>query len=351
MPILPFILKDRVGIPKSEIQSYTSILLACFAGASVLFSMPAGIIADRLPTRQIPFLCGLTALLGATILFFIGENVAVLIIARILQGVSGATVWTIGLALIMDTVGPAKLGVTVGSVYSFISVGELAAPVLGGVVYKKAGRPGIFAMACSMLAVDFVMRLLVIEKKTAAKYYDDVDSCDQQAGDEDEEANNDDDEGSPLLRDGKQDPERWKINEDQPNWIRRLPILYILGDSRVLTAEAVAFTQAILLATFDATIPTEAQDLFGFDSLKAGLLFMPIVLPCLLLGPIFGKIVDRTGPRPSAVIGMAYLVPCLVCLRIPQVGCTAEIVKFCVIMAFCGAGIGSISAPSIVESS
>jgi hypothetical protein len=47
--------------------------------------------------------------------------------------------------------------------------------------------------------------------------------------------------------------------------------------------------QATLLAVFNATIPTEAQDLFSFDSLKAGLLFIAVVTPYLILGPIAGK--------------------------------------------------------------
>ena len=116
VPILPFILRDRMQLQPDQIQSHVSTLLAAYAGASVLFSLPAGIIADRLPTRQLPFLVGLTALLLATLLLFLGQNVAVLVVARILQGVSAAVVWTVGLALVLDTVGPGNLGKTIGSV-------------------------------------------------------------------------------------------------------------------------------------------------------------------------------------------------------------------------------------------
>ena len=41
---------------------------------------------------------------------------AVLAVARVLQGISAAVVWTIGLALVLDTVGPENLGKTIGSV-------------------------------------------------------------------------------------------------------------------------------------------------------------------------------------------------------------------------------------------
>ena len=116
VPILPFILQDRVNLPHHQIQSHVSGLLAAYAGASVLFSLPTGVLADRLPTRQLPFLVGLTALLLATLLLFLGRNVAVLTVARVLQGISAAVVWTIGLALVLDTVGPDNLGKTIGSV-------------------------------------------------------------------------------------------------------------------------------------------------------------------------------------------------------------------------------------------
>ena len=109
--------------------------------------------------------------------------------------------------------------------------------------------------------------------------------------------------------------------------------------------------QATLLATFDAPIPTEAQSLFNFDSLKAGLLFAPLVLPYLLLGPVFGKLVDKYGPKPAAVFGFAWLVPTLILLRVPSAGCTAQIVIFCVLVALNGIGLGAIGAPSIVEAS
>ncbi len=55
-----------------------------------------------------------------------------LVVARMLQGMSGAVVWTVGLAMIMDTVGVQNLGKVMGTIFSIVSVGELAAPVLGG---------------------------------------------------------------------------------------------------------------------------------------------------------------------------------------------------------------------------
>ncbi len=119
VPILPYMLRDRVGLPPDQIQSNVSGLLAAYAGASVVCSPLAGLLADRMTTRQAPFLAGLTALLGATVLLFTGQTLPVLIVARVLQGISAAFVWPIGLALCLETVGPGNLGKTIGSVGAY----------------------------------------------------------------------------------------------------------------------------------------------------------------------------------------------------------------------------------------
>ena len=116
VPILPFILTSRLQVPSSRIQSHVSGLLAAYAGASVLFSPVAGWLADRVASRRAPFLLGLVALLAATVMVGLGRALWVLVLARVLQGVSAAVVWTVGLALVMDTVGTERLGVTIGSV-------------------------------------------------------------------------------------------------------------------------------------------------------------------------------------------------------------------------------------------
>jgi hypothetical protein len=101
-------------------------------------------------------------------------------------------VYATGLAMVIDAVGTERLGRTLGTVciifrltsgrsykadhddsqiHSFIAVCELGAPVLGGILYEQAGDIGLFGASAGLLAVDFVMRMLVvIEKKVAAAY-------------------------------------------------------------------------------------------------------------------------------------------------------------------------------------
>ena len=51
---------------------------------------------DHFETRRSSLLVGLAALLGATFMLCFGRTEALLIVARALQGISAAVVWTVG---------------------------------------------------------------------------------------------------------------------------------------------------------------------------------------------------------------------------------------------------------------
>jgi hypothetical protein len=142
------------------------------------------------------------------------------------------------------------------------------------------------------------MRILLIEKKVAAHYDSTlvnpaVNPRNHSTENGDAETNSGADEEVALLP--KKEEAEFRIPEGRNKLVRSLPILYCLSDPRLLTTLFVAFVQATLLATFDATIPTEAEALFGFSSLEAGLLFIALDVPYLLLGPIAGWAVEKYG--------------------------------------------------------
>ena len=273
----------------------------------------------------------------------LGHSVWVLVLARILGGMSGATVWSVGIALVTDTVGSEKLGVVMGTIFSIIGVAELMSPVLGGVVYGKLGTWPTFSMGFALIAVDCVMRLLLIEKRTALKYgmFDDEDNTSIRQDD-------DLDEMASLL--SKSDNlDKWKIPENQSKLIRNLPILYCFTNSRFVTAVFTCLMQSTLVGVYDATLPTEAIRLFNLDPLKVGLILLPVLFPALIIGPICGGAIDKHGTKPICFIGYLSIVPPLICLRIPQPGGLEEIIKFCVILTFMGSAMGCFIGVSIVE--
>lgn len=350
VPVLPFMLKDRVGLPGSQIQGTVSNLLAVYAAASVAASPIAGILADKFSnSRQLPFALGLVMLVFATVLLAVGQSVCALALARFLQGASGGVVWTIGLAIIIETVGQENLGKTMGTVFSFISVAGLFSPTLGGVLYAKTGYTGVFGVGIGLVGVDFILRLLMIEKKAASKYEKPGPS---QGNTEDSE----DTEQTPLLPDTQLAHDRYHLSKPKNRITKSLPILLLLRDPGLLTAIWISFMQAFLFGSFDATVPLVASEQFGFDSLKAGLLFLPLGGADFLLGPVFGWCVDRYGTKIISILGFTVLVPALSLLRLTaessvtdRLDSARHIALFAGLLAANGVGLSIINSPSIVE--
>lgn len=239
-----------------------------------------------------------------------------------------------------------------------MSVGSLWAPLVGGTLYEKAGYPGVFGIAFAILAIDFIMRALVIEKKVAKRYetqdqtsvsHEDAASGQEVRNSSDAEEQQPDEEQPLLSSKPKDETAAWKLNPDQPRIARLAPIIPCLANPSLLTALLVAVVQAILLGSFDATIPIVANEYFGFDSLKSGLLFLPLSVFDLILGPAFGWAVDRYGTKAVAVGAYVYLVPACVLLRIPHAGELPQVLIYGGCLALCGIGLAGIGAPSIVE--
>lgn len=103
----------------------------------------------------------------------LARTIALLVLGRILQGISAAIVWTVGQALLVDTVGQKDIGQILGYVSISMSVGILLAPLLGGVVYERAGYYPVFYMAFGLIALDILLRMVLIEKKIARQWLKD----------------------------------------------------------------------------------------------------------------------------------------------------------------------------------
>lgn len=227
-------LQDRVNVPETQIQSTISNLLAIYAAASCLASPISGILADKFSSsRQLPFLLGLVLSLLSTILLAVGKSVPVLAIARLLQGASGGVVWTIGIAILIETVGQENLGKTMGTIFSFITVAGLFSSLIGGALYSKTGYMGVFGVGLALIVVDFIMRLLMIEKKVAEHYFSEHSPEPSPPDQEDAGAT----ESSPLLPGNTpKNDDCYRLPEPKHRITKMFPILLVFTDLSLLTA-------------------------------------------------------------------------------------------------------------------
>jgi len=172
VPVIPFSITVQAGVAEDQVQQWTAILLACYNITLCIGSPLVGFYADNTTSRRFPLLLGLLALAGSTLLLCLGKNIALLVVGRLLQGLSAAIVWSVGLALLADTMGR-NIGYAMGYVGIAMSVGLLIAPVIGGAVYAAAGYYAVYYIAFAVIFCDIVLRLVLIEKKVARQWITD----------------------------------------------------------------------------------------------------------------------------------------------------------------------------------
>lgn len=137
IPVIPFALTSRSGLEITEVQTWLSVLLAVYGAAMFCASPVCGWATDRIRSRRTFLLIGLVALGVATALLLAARSLALIIVARTLQGVSAAVVWVAGPALLADSVDPGQIGRFMGFMGDATGLAILAAPAVGGVVFER----------------------------------------------------------------------------------------------------------------------------------------------------------------------------------------------------------------------
>jgi MFS family permease len=359
VPVLPFALSGRAGIEKNEVQSMISVLLAVYGGALLIGAPVCGWVADRFDSRRWSFMVGLLALAGSTIFLVVGNSLALIVVGRILQGLSAAVVWVVGLALLQDTVGSDSIGQAMGYVGIAMSLAYLLGPLLGGIVFNRfvismittrvtliltyshsAGYNAVFAMAFALLGIDAILRLLMIEKSVAANW-----------GAEAPEVITDvEHKGS--TEDHKADPECHTPEIETPAVTpgkRRLPTVFsLLASYRLDAALFGCFISAALLTSFDSILPLYVNQLWGWDSIGAGLIFLAVTIPSFA-GPFIGEYADKHGVRWLATTGFIITAPCFILMRLVDHEGIRQKVLLCALLALIGLGVTLSLTPLMAE--
>lgn len=316
-----------------------------------------GWLADRLSSRRFALLIGLIALAGSTALLCVGTSIAILIIARILQGFSTAFVWVVAMALLVDTVDPAHIGKDMGYVGTVSAIGTAAGPLLGGVVYAKGGYYAVFAMAFALLGFDIVLRLLLIEKNFVQLWEgDSVPSAVEVARAECLRLNSislPDEEKVCTARPssvGEQGGQAMK--SEAPSAVsgpRPYPaVVELLASRRLLAALWAVFVSAILYNSFDTVLPLFAHRTFNWYSTGSGLLFLPIIAP-QFLSPLLGWVSDKYGAKYPTALGFLSTLPGLVMLRLVTHNTVSQVVLLCGLLALVGLGLTLAFTPLMAE--
>lgn len=91
-----------------------------------------GYFCDKYRIQKATLVGGFIAMALATVLFIFADNVRVLLVARVCQGLSGAVVGVLGLSMIAETSSPESLGSRMACGSASLTWGMLCGPLAGG---------------------------------------------------------------------------------------------------------------------------------------------------------------------------------------------------------------------------
>lgn len=350
VPVTPTALENRVGLAKGSVQSWTSILLALYSAALLACSPIVGYLADRFESRRWPLLLGLIALAASTALLCVGTNLALWIVGRLAQGAAAAVVWSVGLALLVDTIGKEGLGQGIGYVSLSISIGMLAGPLLGGVLYQHGGYYAVFGLAFGLIGFDVFFRLVLIERKHAMKWLDSKPTPiadDQQQSQTPTETK----EPAPHAPNDVQGPDGNDsgVTTTQTKHFHDRALV-LLRSPRLISSLWAYFVLSLCLGSFDSVLPLFVQETFGWQQTGQGLVFIALMVPHVL-DPVTGAIIDNFPYTPRYLAAGAFLcaVPVMVLLRLVTDNSMQHKVLLCALLALLGLCFAVAMPPLVAE--
>ncbi|KAG6891111.1 hypothetical protein C0995_014201 [Termitomyces sp. Mi166 len=322
VPVMPFHL-EQLGY--HGVSALTGWLLFAYSAGLVLSTPPIAVFSERYNTRRIPLIIGLLLLAGSQVMLMEAPTYPVMCIARVLQGISSAMVWTIGLALVCDATPENLIGRQLGIAMGGLSIGSLIGPPVGGALFARFGYRGPFILGIAWTIVDLVARLLIIERKEALQY-----SMDSHQVDADKEKSGNQHSGLPdqlPVEEEKFAPERDNTlmsenvpplscsdaDKDKQQKLSRRSLMVILlkltKSSRALVAFFLTFAYGVIYTIQEPTLPLHLQDVWGLNPAKVGLVFLASIVPTLFSTPLTGWYSDKKGPEWVAFACLILALP------------------------------------------
>ena len=318
-------LMQALDVPASAAQWLTTAFLLTMA---VVIPV-TGFLMQRLNSRPI-FMLAMLLFSAGTLLAALSPNLAVLIVARVVQASGTAIMMPLLMTTVMTLVPPDQRGKMMGNISIVMSVAPAIGPAAAGLILNYLDWRWIFIIvlpiALSALALGY--RLMV---NTTTPRYAPLDIVSVVL--------------SALAFGGIVYGLSNFVVPDAPIpgvWALAVGVvtmvLFVLRqrglqekdaallDLRTLKSKNYTISMsmiAILMLTMFGTIillPIYLVQVLGFDTLGTGLLMLPGSLLMGLLGPFVGRLYDKIGPTPLVVPAMALVCVVLWAMTLLGVG-------------------------------
>jgi EmrB/QacA subfamily drug resistance transporter len=284
----------------------TSYLLA-----SAIFLLPFGRLADIHGRRRV-YLLGTILYSLFTLLTTMAHSMQMVIVFRLLQGLSSAMIFSTGMAILTSVYPPEKRGRALGYSVAVTYLGLSLGPVLGGIMNHYLGWRSIFYLTTIMGLFAIAGIQLWLHDEWAEARGETFDTA-----------------GSLLYMTGLLAFLYGLSSVSDYQWSRYLILLGItllIGfaawelkvEHPVLQVRlfkhniTFAFSNMAAMINYSATyavtflLSVYLQVVRGYDSQTAGLILLSQPLVMALLSPLAGTLSDRLEPRLVASLGMGF---------------------------------------------
>jgi DHA2 family multidrug resistance protein-like MFS transporter len=129
-----------------HVSSAMSVLvITAYQTALVMALLACAALGESLGYRRV-FMAGVAVFVGASALCALSPSLPWLVAARFLQGLGGAAVMALGVALLRFTVPPQRLGAAISWNALAVALSSAAGPTIGAAVLSVANWPWLFAV-------------------------------------------------------------------------------------------------------------------------------------------------------------------------------------------------------------
>ena len=286
---LPVMQKELgVGLDRIQLVSSVYLLATCVA------MLPFGRLGDVRGKVNV-FQLGVIVFSVGSLLCGLSASLEVLILARIVQGIGCAAAMANNMGIITESFPARERGRAMGILATFVALGMMCGPVLGGMLVASFPWESIFLINLPIGVISFIVGLYTL----------------------------------PHVR-----PEAGE---------RPMPLAE--AARRCFANSAFTINLACMLIVFvgigasEFILPFYFQDAHGFGSDISGLLFLALPMVNAFIGPLSGTVSDRVGCEGPTAVGLGVYVCGLFAVSTLDEHSSIPVIVCCVAFMSCGTSI------------
>ncbi len=278
-PLLPDYVSD-LGLSKAQ----AGVLSASYAAGTLVLSLPAGFLAARIGPRR-TVIGGLLLLGCSSVVFGFANSFTLLVCARLIQGASGALIWSGTLTWLIATASPDRRGAVIGTALGTAVAGALLGPALGALA-AAIGTEAVFSAVLGVAIALAVFASRLPEPET---------------------------------------PERQKLRE----------VVAVIFSRPILTGTVFVAVPSLMFGAVEVLAPLQISDMGGSNTLIAGGFIAGAALEAVI-APLAGRYSDKAGRRTPFTIGLSI---CALAIAVVAMGKTMGVVMAGLMLTSLGGGI------------